>query len=216
MSLKVASCSQGGVALAWREDNLKFEVKLVLFHGPNTLTFQLTMEDKQIYVVGTYIPPNCTRGVEDIHRAAEAYPAGCKLLVMGDLNINIGFPHDKWEEVIVDLLDEQGLVDLSRGYWLWTPQRSAAQEHDGRGAKNGGRHGITCNQTMFWRKQRRWACLWVWGFTSHASSTPTSCNRCSSQSGGGGGGAAEEVPAQVPETPAVPATRTKGCGYIGV
>ncbi len=121
MSLKAASCSQGGVALTWREDNLKFEVKLVLFHGPNTLTFQLTTGDKRTYIVGTYIPPNYTRGVEDIRRAAEACLAGCKLLVMGDLNINVGFPCDKQEEVIVNLLDKLGLVALSCGYWLRTP-----------------------------------------------------------------------------------------------
>jgi hypothetical protein len=127
MSSKAASCSQGGVALAWREDNLKFEVKLVLFHGPNILTFQLTTRDEQIYIVRTYIPPNCTRGVEDIHRAAEACPAGCKLLIMGDLNINARFPRDKWEEVIVDLLDELGLVDSSRGYCLRTPRRTATR-----------------------------------------------------------------------------------------
>jgi hypothetical protein len=121
MSLKAESCSQGGVALAWRENNLKFEVELVLFHGPNTLTFQLRIGDKQIYVVGTYIPPNCMRGVEDIHRAAEACLVECKLLVMGDLNINVGFPRDKREKVIVDLLSELCLVDSSRGYWLQTP-----------------------------------------------------------------------------------------------
>jgi hypothetical protein len=121
MSSKVVSCSQGGMALTWREDNLKFKVKLVLFHGPNTLTFQLTMGDEQIYVVGIYIPPSCTRGVEDILRAAEACPVGCKLLVMRDLNINVGFPRDKGEEVIVNLLDELGLVDSLRVYWLWTP-----------------------------------------------------------------------------------------------
>ncbi len=127
MSSKVASCSQGGVALAWRENKLKFKVKLVLFHGPNMLTFQLTMGDEQIYVVGTYIPPNCTRGVEDIRRAVEAYPAGCKLLVMGDLNINAGFPCDKQEGVIVNLLNKLCLVDSSRGYQLRTPQRTATR-----------------------------------------------------------------------------------------
>ncbi len=121
MSSKAVSCSQGGVALAWRENNLKFEVKSVLFHSPNMLTFQLTTGDEQIYVVGTYIPPNCTRRVEDIRRAAEACLAGCKLLVMGDLNINVGFPCDKQEEIIVNLLDKLCLVDSSRGYWLWTP-----------------------------------------------------------------------------------------------
>jgi hypothetical protein len=33
-------------------------------------------------------------------------PAGCKPVVMGDLNINFGFPRDELEEVIVDLLNK--------------------------------------------------------------------------------------------------------------
>jgi hypothetical protein len=94
MSLKVASSTQGGVALAWRENNPSFEVKLVRFYGPNTLTYQLKTGDKQIHAVGMYIPPNCTRGAEDIRQAAEACPAGCKLLIMGDLNTNIEYPCD--------------------------------------------------------------------------------------------------------------------------
>ncbi len=117
----------GGVALLWKENNLRFEVKLVLFHGPNTLTFQLRMGDKQLYIIGTYIPPNCTRGGEDIQQAVEACPVGYKLLVMGDLNANIGFPRDKWEEVIVNLFDGMCLVDLSCRYWLWTPCRTATR-----------------------------------------------------------------------------------------
>jgi hypothetical protein len=67
------------------------------------------------------------RGVEDIRRAAEACPARCKLLVMGDLNVDIGLPHDKWEEVIINLLDKLCLVDLSRGYLLRTPCRTATR-----------------------------------------------------------------------------------------
>jgi hypothetical protein len=55
-------------------------------------------------------------GVEDLRRAGEAGLAGCKLLVMGDLNINVRFPWDKQEEVIVDLLDETNLVDTLCGY----------------------------------------------------------------------------------------------------
>ncbi len=46
MCSKVASCAQGGAALVWKEKVLRFEVKLVLFHGPNTLTFQLMMGDE--------------------------------------------------------------------------------------------------------------------------------------------------------------------------
>jgi hypothetical protein len=59
---KLLPGSQGGVALAWRENDLKFKVKLVLFHGPNMLTFQLMMRDEQIYVVETYIPPKLHEG----------------------------------------------------------------------------------------------------------------------------------------------------------
>jgi hypothetical protein len=59
MCSKVVSCTQGVVVLVWKENNLRFEVKLMLFHGPNTLMFQLRTGDKQLYVVGTYnISPN--------------------------------------------------------------------------------------------------------------------------------------------------------------
>jgi hypothetical protein len=124
MCSKAASCAQGGGALAWKENNPRFEVKLVLFHGPNNLTYHLRTGDERLYVVGTYIPPNCTRGVEDIWRAAEACPTGYKLLVMGDLHINVWFPHDKQEEVIDDLLDKLCLVDSLRRYQLRTPRRT--------------------------------------------------------------------------------------------
>jgi hypothetical protein len=127
MSSKAVSCAQGRVALAWRENNLRFEVKLVLFHGPNKLTFQLMMGDEQIYIMGMYIPPNCTRGVEDIWQAAEACPEGCKLLVMGDLNVNSEFPCDEQEEVIVNLLHKLSLVDSSCGIMLRTPCRTATR-----------------------------------------------------------------------------------------
>ncbi len=63
MCYKAASSNQGGVALMWKEDNLKFEVKLVLFNNvANTLMFQLITRDEQFYVIGAYIPPNCMRG----------------------------------------------------------------------------------------------------------------------------------------------------------
>jgi hypothetical protein len=46
---------------------------------------------------------------------------------MGDLNANVGFPRNKQEEVIIDLLDELCLVDSLRGFWLWTPCRAATR-----------------------------------------------------------------------------------------
>ena len=93
MCSKAESCTQARVTLMWKEDNLKFEVKLVLFnHSPNTLMLQLVTGDKQFYVIKAYIPPNCMREVEDLRRAVEVGLASCKLLVMGDLNDNSSFP----------------------------------------------------------------------------------------------------------------------------
>ncbi len=97
------------------------------FVGPNTLTFQLMTGDKQLYVVGTCIPPNCTRGVEDIGQAAEVCPVGCKLLVKENLKVNVGIPCDKREDVIINLLDKLCLVDSSCRYRLWTPRRTATR-----------------------------------------------------------------------------------------
>ncbi len=57
----------------------------------------------------------------------EACPAGCKLLVMEHLIINVGFPQDKREEVIVDLLDETNLVDTLQGFRLQTLCRTTTR-----------------------------------------------------------------------------------------
>jgi hypothetical protein len=67
MSSKAAVSALGGVPLVWRQNNPSFEVELVRFYSPNTLTYQLKTGDERIYVVGMYIPPNFSRGVEDIH-----------------------------------------------------------------------------------------------------------------------------------------------------
>jgi hypothetical protein len=59
--------TRGGVALIWREGDPKFEVESVLFNNsPDIVTFQLATEDKQFYLVGVYIPPDCTWEVEDL------------------------------------------------------------------------------------------------------------------------------------------------------
>jgi hypothetical protein len=112
----------------WKEDNCRFEVESWLFNnGLNIITFQPIMGEKQFYVIGVYIPPNCTRGVEDLRRAGEACLVGCKLVVMRDLNINFGFPWDNQEEVIVNLLDEtnsvyplHGFGTATRARWTWS------------------------------------------------------------------------------------------------
>jgi hypothetical protein len=82
------------------------------------------MGDEQFNVIGIYIPPDCNKGVDNLWGAWDACPQGCKLILLGDLNINCGFPWDEQKEVIVDLLDEINLIDMLRRFRLQTPQRA--------------------------------------------------------------------------------------------
>ena len=84
----------------------------------NLLTFQLVTGYERFYVMGTYIPPNDTTGVDALRRAWEACPADCVPLVMGNLNIDFEHPHIAREEDIADMLDKINLVDLSCKFLL--------------------------------------------------------------------------------------------------
>ena len=128
MCSKAVSGHQGGVALVWKENDPRFEVEFVLFNnGPNTVTFQVTPGDERFYVIGIYVPPDCSKGVDDLRGAWDACPQGCKPIVLGDFNINFGYPRDKREEIIVDLLDEINLIDSSRRFRLRMPRRASTR-----------------------------------------------------------------------------------------
>ena len=62
-----------------------------------------------------------------MQRAWDACPLGCKPIVIGDFNINFGFPRDEREEVIVDLLDKINLIDTSCRFQLRTPWRASTR-----------------------------------------------------------------------------------------
>ena len=97
-------------------------------NGPDIVTFQLAMGyERFYYLIGIYIPPDCNKGVDDLRRAWDACPQGWKPIVLGDLNINFGFPRDKREEAIVGLLDEINLIDTSRRFRLRTPQQASTR-----------------------------------------------------------------------------------------
>ena len=116
------------------------------------MTFQLTTGDEQFYVIGIYFPPNCSKGVDDLRSAWDACRLGCKSIVLGDLNINFGFPRDEREEVIVDLLDEINLIDTSHRFPLQPPD-GQPPEHGGHGVRITEEPGTTRSQTTLWLVQ---------------------------------------------------------------
>jgi hypothetical protein len=110
---KAMSPQQGGIALLWTAGHQDFEVEAVKITSPNVLTIQLITGEIQFFVVGAYIPPADTTGVDDLHAAWATCPLMCKPLLLGDLNIDFGSPRTSREEAIADLLDNINLVNMS-------------------------------------------------------------------------------------------------------
>ena len=75
------------------------------------------------YLLGSTSPQMTLGGW--IRVAWEACPVGCKLIILGDLNTNFGFPWDEQEKIIVNLLDKINLVDTSHSFECQQPCRSA-------------------------------------------------------------------------------------------
>jgi hypothetical protein len=142
---KVTSPQQGGVALLWEEGRQDFEVEAVTIVSPNLLTFQLVTGEgtgEHYFVMGAYIPPVDTTGVDDLHTAWTACPTNCKPLLLGDFNINFRNPRMEREKIIADFLDKINIVDMSRkfiqrkgrrqrpgAHWTWRQQRGGRWYH---------------------------------------------------------------------------------------
>ena len=75
----------------------------------------VTGEDRY-YVMGVYISIADTSGVDDLRVAWAARPTNCKPLLLGDLNIDLGTPRTKREEIIADFLDKINVTNTTRKY----------------------------------------------------------------------------------------------------
>ena len=153
MCSKAVSGHQGGVALVWKEDDPKFEVESVLFNnGPNIVTFQVTTGDERFYVIGVYIPPDCNKGVDHLRGAWEACPQDCKPIILGDLNINFGFPRDERKRSSSTCSTKSTWLTRCAGFDCGRPS-VLVQELAGRGTKHAGGDGTTRSQTTLWLAQ---------------------------------------------------------------
>ncbi len=140
--LKVMSHSQGGVPLLWNKGHASYKVEAAKIVTPNLLTFQLVTEYKCFYLMGTYIPPNDTMGVDALCKVWALCPANCIPLVLGNHNVNFEHPRDARKEQIMNLLDEINLVNTSqkialrrcmmqaaKKQWTWQQKRMRRWHH---------------------------------------------------------------------------------------
>jgi hypothetical protein len=86
---KAACLHQGSITVLWKPRHWDFEVKMVHIASPNILTFQLVMGGDQFFVMDAYIPTADMTEVDDLCAAWAKCPANCKLLLLGDLNIDL-------------------------------------------------------------------------------------------------------------------------------
>jgi len=140
ISSKAMSPQQGDPALLWEEGHQDFEVEAVTIVSPNLLMFQLVTGEDRYFVMGAYIPLADMTGVDDLLTAGAARPTNCKLLLLGNLNIDFRSPQTEREEIIVDFLDEINIVDTSHRF----------NQHKGQ------RQGHGARWTWRQRRGRRW------------------------------------------------------------
>ncbi len=140
--LTETSHSQVGIALLWNKGHASFNVEVAKIITPNLLTFQLVTGYEQFYMMGIYIPPNDTTGVDALCKAWASCPANCVPLVLINLNVNFEHPRDAREEQKINLLEEINLVNTSRKnfhrrcrmpaakkQWTWRQKRMGGWYH---------------------------------------------------------------------------------------
>ena len=139
---KATSPHQGGVAILWEAEHRDFEVEAVQVRTPNLLTFHLVTGEERYFVMGVYIPPTDTTGVDDLRAAWASCPDTCKPLLLGGLNINLRDPRTEREEIIADFLDDINVIDFSWKFrqrmgrrqglgarWTWQQRRGGRWYH---------------------------------------------------------------------------------------
>ena len=87
--------------------------------GPNVVGFQLLTGEWQWYIVGCYLFPDDTSTIKSFVAAFKELPLGAKLLVAGDLNVNLADPEgDRMDEEIAAALTKTGLEDMLTQFLL--------------------------------------------------------------------------------------------------
>ena len=105
-----------------------FGVEEVKVWGPNVLSFQLQVgekEEERWHCVGAYLPPSDKAG--DAQRlmtaAIRAVPDGARLMVLGDLNADLDSPRGRQEDVLTAEASEHDLVCATKQFRCWRRRR---------------------------------------------------------------------------------------------
>ena len=90
-----------------------YEVEETKIWGPNVLAFRLITGGADYYVVGCYIPPSDLATLEQVKAAWAHCQKDFIPLLVGDLNINLEFPRDERDGIILEQCDAWDLTDMA-------------------------------------------------------------------------------------------------------
>lgn len=158
MCTTAVSSRQGGIALVIREkkdDNTLvdyFHVEAEQRQGPNVLSFQIVTGGRRFACIGAYVyvPPGKVDTLEFIERAWESLPRHAKLLLLGDLNVDLQDPR-VGREAVADLVASLRLFDMVRHF---QPHRKFRHGKTWRQLREG---TFICSRAPGWTTRCYWA-----------------------------------------------------------
>ena len=104
---------RGRVALFYRPSPL-FEVEAVREYGPNVFNFEVAMGARRWYIIRCYLAPDDAEMIERVVAALEDKPRGTALIVVGDLNTNLGdTENDRRRSEIAAAMTEAKVEDMT-------------------------------------------------------------------------------------------------------
>ena len=90
-----------------------YAVETVHQFGPNVIGFQLDTGERRWYIVVCYLATDNNSTIESVVAALKECPQGAKLLVVGDLNVNLAEAEvDQMEKEIAAVMTTTGLEEI--------------------------------------------------------------------------------------------------------
>ena len=102
---------QGGIALVFR-DLLYWQVESSVFHGPNVISVMVVSCNSRYGIVGAYVPPNDTTTSIYIAAALGRFSRRRKVILVGNLNLNLDSIESTRDMEIANILADSGLLDM--------------------------------------------------------------------------------------------------------
>jgi hypothetical protein len=104
--------NQGGIALAFQENNPSFLIESPVRHGPNVLSCLLVTGGNTTPVIGAYLPPLHLDDLPFLVQAFAQFP-NTQPLLLGDLNVDLSYPHATARiQQVSALLATYGMEDM--------------------------------------------------------------------------------------------------------